>query len=356
MQKTAIYALVVEDSEADFTLLVDHLSRQDTGVVCERVETDAQMRAALQRRTWDLIISDHHLPAFSSTAALLTLREFDAFVPFLIVSGTIGEDAAVQAMHAGADDYLIKGKLTRLGAAIRRALAAAATRRERDQATIALADSKRQLQALSVHLQTSAEALRSSIAREIHDDIGSALTALRFDLDWLARMNDPQIAERTAQAALMLGQAHVACQRIMRNLRPPVLEAGLVAALQWLCTQFRQRHPTGLELRYNRDPLQLSDEAALTVFRFVQEALTNISKHAAAKHAIIDVVQYDSDFSVEISDDGVGLSASDLNKPASFGLRGLRERALSINGWLELPPTQKGCVLLLTLSSQAGAH
>jgi two-component system, NarL family, sensor histidine kinase UhpB len=353
MRKSDIQALIVEDSEADFALLADTLSRQIPGVVSERVESDAQLRAALARRSWDLIISDHHLPGYSSTEALATLREFDAFVPFLIVSGTIGEEAAVRAMQAGADDYLIKGSLARLGAAIQRALSAAVTRRERDQAQLALADSKQQLEALSAHLQTSIEALRSSIAREIHDDIGSALTALRFDLDWLARLNDAAITERAAQAAQMLNQAQLACQRIMRNLRPPILEAGLVPALLWVCSQFRQRHDIRLELRFNRDPLVLPDEAALTVFRCVQEALTNIGKHSGAKHALIDIVQDDDDFSVEISDDGVGLDAAALNKPASFGLRGLRERARSVNGWLELPPTQKGCVLLLTLSTPA---
>ncbi len=353
MRKTTD-ALVVEDSEADFVLLLDTLSRQAVDVVCERVETEPEMRAALKRKNWDLVISDHHLPSFSSTGALQTLREVDRFIPFLIVSGTIGEEAAVQAMHAGADDYLIKGKLARLGAAIRRALEASEARRERDQAQIALANSKLQLQALSAHLQSSIEAERKSIARELHDDVGSALTALKFDLDWLTRLNEPKIAERTEQAVQMLNQAQVACQRIMRNLRPPILEAGLVPALQWLSVQFRQRHPIRLDLRLNKDLLELSDEAALTVFRTVQEALTNIGKHSKARNAIIDVVQSDDSLSVEISDDGIGLAPADLDKPASFGLRGLRERALVINGWLEISGLPAGTVLLLTLGRPAG--
>lgn len=352
--QTPIHALVIEDSEDDFALLVDTLSRQAVDIACERVETESEMRAALKRDAWDLVISDHHLPGFSSGGALLTLREFDSFIPFLIVSGTIGEEAAVLAMHSGADDYLIKGRLTRLGAAIRRALDAADARRERDQAQNALAESKLQLQALSAHLQSSIEAERKAIARELHDDVGSALTALKFDLDWLIRLNEPSIAERAGQAVQMLNQAHNACQRIMRNLRPPILEAGLVPALQWLCTQFRQRHMTRLELRFNKDPLDLSDEASLTVFRCVQEALTNIGKHSKASNAIIDVVQSDDSFSVEISDDGLGLTSVDLEKPASFGLRGLRERALSVNGWLEVSTAPSGTVLLLTLGRQAG--
>lgn len=349
-----LYALVVEDSEPDYALLVDTLSRQAIDIVCERVDTESGMRAALRRRTWDLVVSDHHLPGFSSMGALSTLREFDSFTPFLIVSGTIGEEVAVAAMHAGADDYLLKGNLARLGAAVRRAIDSAKVRREREKVQTALAESRRQLQALSAHLQSSIEAERRSIARELHDDVGSALTALKFDLDWLSRLKEPGVTERCVQAVQMLNQTQLACQRIMRNLRPPILEAGLAPALQWLGTQFRQRHKIQLDLRFNRDLLALSDDAALTVFRTVQEALTNIGKHSNATRASIDVVQSDESLSVEISDNGIGIKEDDLAKAASFGLRGLRERALAVNGWLEVSISPSGTALLLILGRVDG--
>lgn len=347
--KPRIQILVVEDSDDDYQLLATTLGRQGIDAYCERVETGPDMAAALRRQAWDLVISDHHLPAFSSEGALQTLRDHNTYMPFMIVSGTIGEDAAVAAMRAGADDYLIKGRLARLGAAINRALEAARVRRERQQAQTELAESRRQLQLLSAHLQTSNEAERRAIAREIHDDVGSALTALKFDLEWITRHGDAAAAQRSREAMLMLQEAQTASQRIMRNLRPPILEAGLVPALQWLAAQFRQRHTIALDLKINRERIDIAEDLALTVFRTVQEALTNVGKHSKAQHATIDVVLDNTQLSVEVSDDGQGLSAGDLEKSGSFGLRGLVERAAAAGGWFEAYPGNPGTTVMLTL-------
>src|ERR687896_701369 len=131
----ALKVLLVEDSEDDALLLVRMLLRGGYDPAWERVETAAAMEAALDGRSWDLIISDHSMPAFSSLAALGLLRR-KGFVdlPFIIVSGRIGEDAAVSAMKAGADDYLMKDNLARLNSAIERELRDAEVRRERRQA------------------------------------------------------------------------------------------------------------------------------------------------------------------------------------------------------------------------------
>src|ERR671913_637552 len=127
--------LLVEDSEDDALLLVRMLRRGGYDLTWERVETAAAMEAALAGRSWDLVISDHSMPAFSSLAALELLRS-KGFVdlPFIIVSGQIGEDAAVSAMKAGAHDYLMKDNLARLNSAIERELRDAEVRRERRQA------------------------------------------------------------------------------------------------------------------------------------------------------------------------------------------------------------------------------
>src|SRR5215207_2795737 len=124
--------LLVEDSEDDALLLVRRLRRGGYDPTWERVDTSADMEAALDGRNWDLIISDHSMPAFSSLAALGLLRR-KGFVdlPFIIVSGRIGEDAAVAAMKAGAHDYLMKDNLARLNSAIERELRDAEVRRER---------------------------------------------------------------------------------------------------------------------------------------------------------------------------------------------------------------------------------
>ena len=131
--------LLVEDSEDDALLLVRRLRKGGYDPTWERVDTPEDMDAALDGRSWDLVISDHSMPAFSSSAALGLLRSKGfVYLPFIIVSGKIGEDAAVAAMKAGAHDYLMKDNLARLNTAIERELRDANVRRERRRAEVAL--------------------------------------------------------------------------------------------------------------------------------------------------------------------------------------------------------------------------
>ncbi|MCX7274418.1 MAG: response regulator [Burkholderiales bacterium] len=347
--KSRIRLLVVEDEEDDFILLSATLGRQGLNVECHRVEDREAMAAALASESWDAVISDHHLPRFSSTEALQTLRDSGKTLPFLIVSGAIGEEVAVEAMRNGADDFLIKGRLARLGPALTNALRAAETRRERIAAEQALRVSEQKLRELSAHLQTAVEEERRAIAREIHDEIGGMLTALRFDLAWMERNGPPPVVARATQALETLGLAQQASQNIARSLRPPVLDAGIVAALEWQLGQFRRR--TGLITRFrtNTDQIDLSDEAAMTVYRTVQEALTNVVKHSGATTVALDMVIRESVLSLEIHDDGHGIGAADLDKQHSFGLRGLAERARSVDGWLEVSLGKDGATLMLTV-------
>jgi two-component system, cell cycle sensor histidine kinase and response regulator CckA len=131
--------LVVEDSEDDAALLVRELRRSGFALVTARVETEAEMNRALDDAAWDLVIADYALPRFSAPAALAVLKRRGLDLPFIIVSGTIGEETAVAAMKAGADDYFMKGKLARLVPAIQRELREAEARRERGRAEAALA-------------------------------------------------------------------------------------------------------------------------------------------------------------------------------------------------------------------------
>ncbi|MDQ4004614.1 MAG: PAS domain S-box protein, partial [Actinomycetota bacterium] len=132
---TPLRVLIVEDSENDTLLLLRELRRGGYEPDHERVDTAATMEAALDRRDWELVISDHSMPSFSSSAALELLRH-KGFVdtPFIIVSGRIGEDAAVAAMKAGAQDYVMKDNLARLNTAIKRELGEAEVRREKRRA------------------------------------------------------------------------------------------------------------------------------------------------------------------------------------------------------------------------------
>src|SRR5204863_1377487 len=117
--------LLVEDSEDDAELMLRELKRSGYDVACERVVSAQEMSQALERQPWDLVICDYVLPGFGGLEALALFRRRGFVIPFIVVSGHIGEDIAVAAMRAGADDYLMKDRLARLAPAVRRALEAA---------------------------------------------------------------------------------------------------------------------------------------------------------------------------------------------------------------------------------------
>ncbi len=178
--------LVVEDSEDDALLLVRELQRNDYEVECERVETGEAMAAALENQAWDIIIADYALPHFSGLEALKLLQQSALDLPFIIVSGKIGEDVAVEAMKAGAHDYIMKGNLARLAPAVERELREAEVRRERKRAEEALRRSNRHLeQALTELRRTQAqvaqeERLRAlgQLASGIAHDFNNALVPI----------------------------------------------------------------------------------------------------------------------------------------------------------------------------------
>jgi PAS domain S-box-containing protein len=134
--KPVLCVLIVEDSGDDTELVIREIRRGGYAVEFERVETKADMQAALARRTWDIILSDYSMPHFSAMDALGTLKESGLDIPFLVISGTIGEETAVTALKAGAHDFLVKGKLPRLIPAIERELRDAVTRRSHREAEL----------------------------------------------------------------------------------------------------------------------------------------------------------------------------------------------------------------------------
>lgn len=351
ISEAPIRILFIEDSEFDHELMLAILARDGVDVEAMRVEEAGPMREALDNRIWDAVISDHNLPNFSSFEALKVLRDSDLDLPFLVVSGESGEELAVETMLAGADDYIMKGRLKRLVPALRRSLEAARARRERASAEVALRASEAHLHELASHLETIKEHERAAFAREIHDDIGGALTALKFDLAWLQRHASlpPDAAARLATAIEAVNQTAIATQRVVRDLRPAVLDQGIVPALEWLTGQFSER--TGIETHFdtNRDD-ELDPATSITLYRVCQEALTNITKHADASRVDVHLFLAADQVHLEIADNGRGLVSSDHAKPSSFGLAGMQERARNLNGTVEVSGTRdQGTTVMLSL-------
>jgi signal transduction histidine kinase len=349
MNHRPLRVLHIEDSELDHELALAHLQRGGLDVQTVRVDTAVAFDAAL-KEDWDVILSDFNLPGFSGLTALEMLRTSKRLIPFILVSGEIGEDTAVEAMRNGASDYLLKNNLARLAPAVERAIEANETHRARLKADSELQDSRRRLSELAQHLQTSVEMERAAIAREIHDDVGGSLTALKFDLAWIARRSgDAEMQQRVQSALETVSHAIESSKRIMHNLRPAILEQGLVAALQWMAARFEKRNNIVCQFRTSHETMQLPAGVPLVAYRTAQEALTNISKHAHASRVSIDLSLGRNFVSLEVSDNGRGLDAADLAKARSFGIRGLHERAGTVGGWVDMSSGARGTTLILSV-------
>ena len=341
--------LHLEDSALDHELLLAHLRRGGLRAQVRRVDSEVEFLASL-RQPWDVVVSDYNLPGFSGLVALDLLKARGDDLPFILVSGEIGEDTAVEAMRNGASDYLLKNNLARLVPALLHAVEATETRRARHRADRELGESRQRLRELAQHLQTSIEQERTAIAREIHDDVGGTLTALKFDLAWIARHSrEPQVLARVNGALETLTLALDSSKRIMHNLRPAILEQGLVAALQWIGQRFEKRTGVACELRLPHTMAELPAGVPLVAYRTAQEALTNITKHARASRVQIDLSLAGGVLSLEVSDNGRGLSSDDLAKARSFGIRGLHERAGTVGGWVDLSSGDGGTTLILSV-------
>jgi len=195
---------------------------------------------------------------------------------------------------------------------------------------------------LSSHSELVKEQERARIARELHDDLGGNLTAIKMALAMLARRlpDEPAfLAEKAAYLDSLVDRTIDAVHRISRDLRPSTLDLGIVAALEWQASEFTER--TGIACRAEIDPaVELDDDQATALFRIFQEALTNVAKHAGATEVAVRLRSAGATLQLAISDNGRGLGPVDRLKPDSFGLRGMDERARALKGSLTLsvPP------------------
>jgi signal transduction histidine kinase len=143
----------------------------------------------------------------------------------------------------------------------------------------------------------------------------------------------------------------------MHNLRPAILEQGLVPALQWMTSRFERRNNVVCQFRTTHEAISLPVGVPLVAYRFAQEALTNISKHAHASRVVVDLSLSAGVLSLEVSDNGSGLTPDDLAKARSFGLRGLHQRASTAGGWVDISSGPEGTTLLLSVPlREAKAH
>jgi len=277
---------------------------------------------------------------------LRDLRSLDHDIPFLDLaqqlrlSGRRATDATLMGRKIDGAMFPVEGSLTAhsehegaIDTVLVRDISA------RKQVHEQLARSFAQLRELSSALQTIREEERKHIARELHDDLGQLLATLRVDLT-LARQHadmTPALLGLLQEMDGLLVTAISSLRRIASNLRPRALdEGGLYFALQTLRHDFLLRQAVHFELMADEGDLVLDDERSTAIYRIVQEALTNIARHAEASHITIALHRIDSMLSITIQDDGKGITDRDLEKAASLGLLGMRERVWGLNGSIQI--------------------
>jgi PAS domain S-box-containing protein len=228
---------------------------------------------------------------------------------------------------------------------------------DRTLAAKELEQSRTELRALAARLQATREEERTRIAREIHDELGQALTALKLDLAWLethqARHSGPvKLGDMSITARI--DQTMEVVRRIATELRPSVLDQlGLEAAIEWLVREATRVSGIPVTLDAGEFP-RLPDEVASHAFRILQEALTNVTRHSKATKVIVTVRHAAQSIILAVEDNGIGFTPQSLSGLRSLGLVGMRERAMACGGSLLVRGQPgEGCAIMVTIPVQA---
>ena len=207
---------------------------------------------------------------------------------------------------------------------------------ERKRAERGLKETGERLRELAAHLQSIREEERSRIAREIHDELGQVLTALSLDARWLYKRLPEErgdLQEKARKMGELITATVSSVSRICSELRPAILDdVGLSAAIEWQAGEFSSRTGIACSIETKPPQIKLSEELSVAIFRIFQETLTNIVRHAKATEVDVALRLTPHEFSMRVSDDGIGMEHSEPHKMNSFGLLGVKERVRGFGG------------------------
>jgi signal transduction histidine kinase len=338
MQNTPPGTIIIVDDEIEsMTAMRDFLS--ELGYQAKGYLSGRDAVKALQEHGCDLLMTDLMMPEMDGITLMKIAKEIDPQIICIMVTGYGTIQTAVEAMKEGAFDYITKPadwKILRL--VLSRAMEVRRLMKSEEQMRI----SRDQWRAFAGRLAEAQERERQRIARELHDDVGQNLIALGMNLHSL---RNPLTDKRTGKMDPMLGDSlsivadmNEAIRNVIFDIRPGVLDDfGLLAAIQSLSDRFLKRTGLHVTVHGDEDMPRLPGFAEITLYRIVQEALTNVAKHAQAQNVSILLTQSDTTVLLKINDDGTGFDPS-VSHPAkeagTWGLLNMRERAEAIGGTL----------------------
>jgi signal transduction histidine kinase len=332
--------LLLEDSDLDAELELKML--ESNGYACSTVhaKTRQEFSDALELQGLDIILADYNLPGFDGLAALAIAQRRRPELPFILVSGVVGEEFAVESLKAGATDYVLKSRLERLGPVVGRALRERGQRERARAAEQGLRDAHARLQALSTRTLNVQEEERRRIARELHDEIGQALTAVKIHVQAAQRHLAGPAREILNESINVVDQALDQVRSLSLDLRPPQLDQlGLIAALRWHVD--KQAAASGIAAEFSAPvlPRRLSSDLETVAFRIVQEAVTNTIRHSGATRVRVELKVDESKFTLSVADNGRGYDIDEARRRSletgHAGLFGMQERAMLAGGAVE---------------------
>ncbi len=227
---------------------------------------------------------------------------------------------------------------------------------DRRQAEKELHKSRELLRKLSLHLQTAREEESKRIAREIHDELGQQLTAIKMDISWLSNRIDPEVEggkeflKKMHSMSSLVDKTIQTVQKVTAELRPGLLDdLGLVPAIEWLAQEFENQTDIPCRIKLFCELVDIDPDCSTAIFRISQEALTNVARHAKATRVNISLKEDDGALVLKIRDNGKGIAADEVFAPSSLGLMGMRERIRPFGGELIISGSPKGTTLTVTL-------
>lgn len=341
--------LVVDDDPKSRMALRELLA--DAGLQVTLADSGEEALRCVLKQDFAVILMDARMPGMDGfeAAALIRRRERSRHTPIIFLTGAYEDAPSVtRGYEAGAVDYIVKPPVPEIlkskisvfvslhakNAELRREIA------ERERVEKDLRASEENLRALAAHLEHVREEEWGRIAREIHDELGQVLTGLKMDLKWIADGLEPgqaALAARAKASSARIDDAVRSVRGIASRLRPEVLhELGLLAAVEWQAQDFQRRTGVRCVTRFPASEPALDEERSIAAFRILQELLTNVARHANATRVEVAVQLTNGGLALTVEDDGKGIDAQMLSRRDSLGLLGIRERALSFGGTVDI--------------------
>lgn len=468
---------MMEDDSEDAELIKMLLKQSGYNITSKIASDKKEFIKAIEEDRFDVILADNSLPQFNSVDALSMVQAKNLDTPFILVTGTISEEFAVNILHKGADDYILKGNPKRLPAAIEMAIEKRNIKKEKIRAEIALKESEMrfrvlfeqaldgiiivneegeiidtnekactmmgykkeelinhtmlnsffidepaigsfqfkelkkgktilaerklkqkdgspvnvelsakllpdqryqviirditrrknaetalnesndQLRQLASHLQDVREEERASMAREIHDELGQQLTAIKLELSIVELKSEggnPVVLQKIRSMAEMLNKTMKTVREMAAELRPGIIDdLGLVEAINWVGIEFEKRADVKVEFHPPGTAITIADNMAIALFRIYQESLTNIARHANASRVVSGLEKKDDKLVLSITDNGKGFNPASIGNKKTLGILGMKERALMIGGIYEIN-SKPGCGTTVLVSLPYG--